>query len=536
MTSVAFGQDPAPTANSGTNLTAGQKLYAVHCAGCHGTAGDGKGVATLFLYPKPRDFRRGKFRLVSTIKGAPTREDLNAVMLRGMPGSSMPSWGHLPQKDRDLILDEVVRLYREGAADRYIANLKDQEQLTDEEIKADDVQEEIKEFVQRQTTPEEIAEVPELPKGDAAAVSRGKELYVKQSCHSCHGNEGKGDGAAKMIDDEGFATRPRDLTRGIYKGGDDLASLYRRIYYGMPGTPMPASKNLTPEQTADMIHFLRSLSTEETRERSILKREKIVAKKVAALPADSDPTAWQAAAPVEIRLMPLWWRDDAIFSLKVQAVHDGRDIALRLEWEDSTADTHAGKTEAFKDAAAMELVAGGDELFLGMGGTSTPVDLWMWDADRGQKGGDLEEVNPRIVVDQYPFSEASVETAEFARQGTKTSQQPDVSLPAKAAGNQVVRSAPYPTGGSSLSAAGPGSTTFRFVKSQLVVASARYSKGRWTVLLRRTLDAGAAENGIRLAPGQTASVAFAVWDGAHRDRNGQKQVSIWQDLVLEAPR
>ena len=95
---------------------------------------------------------------------------------------------------------------------------------------------------------------------------------------------------------------------------------------------------------------------------------------------------------------------------------------------------------------------------------------------------------------------------------------------------------PYPTGGSSLSAAGPGSTTFRFVKSQLVVASARYSNGRWIVLLRRSLDTRAPENGVSLAPGGTASVAFAVWDGAHRDRNGQKQVSIWQDLVLEAPR
>ena len=536
LVSVAFGQDPATTGKASAALTPGQKLYATHCAGCHGAAGDGKGLAANFLYPKPRDFRRGKFRLVSTTNGPPTREDLNAVMLRGMPGSSMPSWGHLPEKDRDLILAEVVRLYRDGAADRYIANLKDQEQLTDEEIKADDVQEEIKEFVQRQTTPEEVAEVPPLPAADAAAIARGKELYVKQSCHSCHGNEGKGDGGQKMIDDEGYATRPRDLTRGIYKGGDDLPSLYRRIYYGMPGTPMPSSKNLTPEQTADMIHFLRSLSTEETRQRSILKREKIVAKKVPSLPADSDPAAWQAAVPAHIRLMPLWWRDNAIFSLKVQAVHDGRDIALRLEWEDSTADTHSGKTEAFKDAAAMELVVGGDEPFLGMGGTSTPVDLWMWDADRGQKGGDLEEVNPRIVVDQYPLAEKTVETAEYARRGTKTAEQPDVSLPAKAAGNQVVRSAPYPTGGSSLSAAGPGSTTFRFVKSQLVVASARYSNGRWIVLLRRSLDTRAPENGVSLAPGRTASVAFAVWDGAHRDRNGQKQVSIWQDLVVEAPR
>jgi hypothetical protein len=42
------------------------------------------------------------------------------------------------------------------------------------------------------------------------------------------------------------------------------------------------------------------------------------------------------------------------------------------------------------------------------------------------------------------------------------------------------------------------------------------------------------DDGVSLAPGQSASVAVAVWDGSHRDRNGQKQVSIWQELTLEA--
>jgi hypothetical protein len=40
--------------------------------------------------------------------------------------------------------------------------------------------------------------------------------------------------------------------------------------------------------------------------------------------------------------------------------------------------------------------------------------------------------------------------------------------------------------------------------------------------------------GVTLTPGKTASIAIAVWDGAHQDRNGQKQVSIWQDLELQA--
>ena len=157
----------------------------------------------------------------------------------------------------------------------------------------------------------------------------------------------------------------------------------------------------------------------------------------------------------------------------------------------------------------------------------------MWDADRGQAGDDLEDINPRVVVDVYPFTEKAVQSPEYARAGTKTSQQADVALPAKAVGNQVTRAAPHPTGGSSLTAAGPGSTTFRFTKSQLVSASGRWSQGRWTVLMRRSLNVASPDDGLTLVPGQRASVAFAIWEGSHRDRNGQKQVTIWQDLVLE---
>jgi DMSO reductase family type II enzyme heme b subunit len=38
----------------------------------------------------------------------------------------------------------------------------------------------------------------------------------------------------------------------------------------------------------------------------------------------------------------------------------------------------------------------------------------------------------------------------------------------------------------------------------------------------------------QLQPGQETAVAFAVWDGAQRDRNGQKVVSVWQRLLIEA--
>jgi mono/diheme cytochrome c family protein len=534
--SALGGQEPTSKATIATTQASGQKLFAQHCAGCHGTLGDGKGPAAAFLFPKPRDFRFGKYRLVSTENAVPSQADLDAILVRGMPGSSMPSWAHLKPEDRAQLIQEIYRLSVDGARDRYVLNLKKEQGLSDEEIKAQDVQVEIAAYARARTTPSEAAVVPAIALPDAAAIERGKEHFVKQGCVSCHGNEGKGDGVKKMADDEGYPTRPRDLTRGIYKGGHDPASLFLRVARGMPGTPMPSAPALSETQVVDLVHFLRSLSTEEQRQAPVLKRESVMVRKVANLPATSEISRWREAPPVSLRLTPLWWRDDAIQTVQVQAVHDGQSIAFRLEWDDPTADTHAGKVEVFKDAVALELVSGPDEPFLGMGSSQTQIDLWMWDADRGQPGGDLEQVNPRVVVDVYPFSEKVAETAEYTRTGTSTAQQPDIAFPAQAAGNQVARSAPHPTGGSSLLAGGPGSTTFRFAKSQLVNASGKWSQGKWTVLMRRVLNADSPEGGVSLAPGRKAAVAFAVWDGSHRDRNGQKQVSIWQDLVLEAAR
>jgi DMSO reductase family type II enzyme heme b subunit len=38
---------------------------------------------------------------------------------------------------------------------------------------------------------------------------------------------------------------------------------------------------------------------------------------------------------------------------------------------------------------------------------------------------------------------------------------------------------------------------------------------------------------VRLVAGKPAPVAFAVWNGEQRDRNGRKLVSNWYQLVLE---
>ncbi|MEK7879422.1 MAG: cytochrome c, partial [candidate division NC10 bacterium] len=81
-------------------LALGKRAYEKQCAACHGNDGRGEGEAAYLLYPKPRDFTGGKFGLVSTWERVPTDEDLFRAISRGMPGSAMPSWGHLSEEER----------------------------------------------------------------------------------------------------------------------------------------------------------------------------------------------------------------------------------------------------------------------------------------------------------------------------------------------------------------------------------------------------------------------------------------------------
>jgi hypothetical protein len=214
-------------------------------------------------------------------------------------------------------------------------------------------------------------------------------------------------------------------------------------------------------------------------------------------------------------------------------MHDGNTIAVRLSWQDASADYHALRSEQFEDAVALELYRGTAEPFLGMGDANSPVDVWFWDADQQQGDVAADQSYPNTVVDVYPFSESVAAAAEMNRKGARMVDQPDISLPARATGNLIVPAGSDESGGTSLHVAGPRTVTFRVPQSQIVRATGMWADGRWTVVMTRALSVRSGEDGVSLEPSGRASVAFAVWDGSHQDRNGQKSVTVWQDLELE---
>ncbi|MCK6459863.1 MAG: c-type cytochrome [Planctomycetes bacterium] len=87
--------------------------------------------------------------------------------------------------------------------------------------------------------------VPEPPfPYSAESAERGMRVYRELGCASCHGLEGRGDGAAAADarGNLGEIVLPTDYTRGarFFKGGGDAKSIVRTFLTGLHGTPMPS--------------------------------------------------------------------------------------------------------------------------------------------------------------------------------------------------------------------------------------------------------------------------------------------------------
>ncbi len=503
--------------NRGALIARGKAIYARLCAGCHGPNGDGNGPAAPYLWPKPRNFRSAKFRLVSTKNRVPTNEDLLGVLNRGMPGSAMFPFPALSDQEKRAVIAYVRELMRQGVEEELRRAYEQAGVEVDEQQLAEDVR--------RRTEPGELFPKPtQVPPATEQLLAQGKELYTK-NCASCHGEDGKGSGVEEQYNDDGTPTRPRDFTKGYFKGEGDPATLFVRLRVGMPGSPMPEYPQLSDEQIWALVHYVRSMVPEGVEERVVHRRVELVAKRVqAALSGEISDEVWQGVPAQRIVLSPLWWREFEDPDLHVQAVHDGKLLALRLTWHDATRNDSAARLDAFDDKVAVQFFKGEEEPFLGMGWSDAQVFVWAWHAgwQRDLKGyADVETEYPRGYADWYPF----------ARDANGRVDQENPFVTARTAGNLLAD----PARGVAVESAAArrfGSLSFLPKPSQNVVATATWSDGKWTVILKRSL-AGSSEDELSLEPGDRVSVAFAVWDGAARDRDGQKLVSIWNDLLIE---
>jgi hypothetical protein len=330
-----------------------------------------------------------------------------------------------------------------------------------------------------------------------------------------------GPSAPALKDAWGFSLPPRDFNTGAFRGGATGRDLYLRVATGLAGTPMPAfdDKMVSPEGRWEVVHYVKSLRRKDIDINDILAPGdgKIHAPKVRGkLPVDPADPFWETLDPARVPLNPLWPQPDLIPAVAVRAVHDGKRAAILCTWLDPLADGAPVRVQDFQDAIALQFSMNGSTPFLGMGDKDNPVNIWQWKAGWQQEmEGPRPDVNTVYVSmhnDVYFQTNALHRTAEAAR-----------NLLAAPAHVSPVEDA---------NARGFGTFQSQPAAGQNVKGRGIWRDSHWSVVFVRELKSREADD-VQLAIGKPVPVAFAVWDGQNRDRNGRKVVSNWHRLILE---
>jgi len=482
-------------------LRTGKEVYAQHCAACHGAKGDGSGPASVWLFPRPRNFSAGLFKIKSTPGMAlPTDGDLLNTVTRGMPGSSMPSFSYLTENERRDAVQYVKFLtaYTDASGKRLNRF---------EEAKKDD----------KLAKP---IEIPPEPPVTVQSLADGGRLFSKLNCVLCHGETGAGDGpnASTLKDTQGLYLPPRDFNTGAFRGGHTGRDLYTRIATGLAGTPMVAFDNkvMTDQQRWSVVHFIQSLRRKDVEVNDLLSPTDGLIHAVrirGKLPIDPADPSWENMDPARIALNPLWPEKDSIYAVAVRAVHNGKRLVIMCTWKDPFLDGAPVRVQDFQDAVALQFSMNGNTPFLGMGDASSPVNLWQWKAGWQQEAGGHRQ----DMAEQYP----SMHVDTYFRTSYRT---------AADAGNEVA--IPHTSPVEDANARGFGTLTSQPPSGQNVAGKGIWRDGSWSVIFVRNLKSKEIDD-VRFAVGKPVPIAFAIWDGQNRDRNGRKVVSNWHQLILE---
>lgn len=480
----------------------GKQVYDTHCSACHAGNGDGNGPASVWLFPRPRNFNSGLFKIQSTPAGSlPTDEDLYQTITRGMPGSSMPSFAYLSESQRREVVQYVKWLTADVQTDGKRVNKFDEAKAKGELKPA--------------------LRVPPEPALTVESLVKGQEIFTKLQCFTCHGEHGQGDGqsAPTLKDSFGMPLPPRDFTIGAFRGGSEGRDLYLRIANGLAGTPMIGfdDTQLKPDDRWALVQFIQSLRRKEAEVRDILKPEdvNVTVRRVKKLLTDPADSEWERLDSVRVPLNPLWPEPYPISAVAITAVHDGKRIAILAQWKDPVLNGAPIRVQDFQDGMALQFSIKGTMPFLGMGDKDNPVNLWYW------RAGWQQEVD----------SERPDMATRFASMHVDTYFQPERQFrTASDAGNVLATPKKSPV--EDANARGFGTLKSQSTKEQNVQGKGIWRDGFWNVVFIRELKSKEADD-VKFTTKEPVPVAFAVWNGEQHDRDGRKVISNWYKLVLE---
>jgi DMSO reductase family type II enzyme heme b subunit len=164
----------------------------------------------------------------------------------------------------------------------------------------------------------------------------------------------------------------------------------------------------------------------------------------------------------------------AVSSVKVRALHNGSELAFRLEWDAPNHKTSHGNNSEFPDGAAIAFPVVANAPVM-MGAPEMPINIWFWRANG--KGGDARQIGA-----------AGIGTSDTIK------------------GNKDV------------------------------VVNGVWANGKWSVVIARKMAVAQGAQVAQLKAGESAQFSLAVWDGSSGERGGIKSFSgpAWLDLSLVA--
>ena len=336
-----FKKSDFPAMPAAEDIEAGKRVYFTKCVWCHGVDGGGDGPSADRLWPRPRNFNQGTFKIRHTASGElPLPQmDLFQTVTHGLPGSAMPSWEGILSEDqrRQVIAFVTSQLVKDRKFD-------DKETETFTVLQLDSLK-------------------PIPPSKES--LDKGAQLVVDKKCIECHGVDGHGDGNAfNLKDDWGFPIQPASWHkcwnfRGSRQDPYDVKNIFRTFSTGVNGTPMPSfADNTTIEERWHIANFVQSLCerdakgnpleidplTDKPKTNFVIRSGPIEGE----IPADPENELWQKR---ERRIVALGGQIthkprnfvNRLDDVWVKSIYNDKHIVFMFQWEDRSKSVAEGK-------------------------------------------------------------------------------------------------------------------------------------------------------------------------------------------------
>ncbi len=220
------------------------------------------------------------------------------------------------------------------------------------------------------------------------------------------------------------------------------------------------------------------------------------------LPLDPLAPLWGGTGgttPIAVELGPQMitnpkWPNPAVQGVKVNAARNETHLAIYLEWKDESIDEEYGHSALYSDQAAVmfPVRSMGEVLPITMGAEGLTVNIWQWKA----------------------IWERQMDTKK--RRGSRAAlNTPSSGIPDRVSPIEDLNA--------------EGFSTLTTQDQQDVLGKGVWRNKVWRIVLMRPLTNSDPQD-VQFR--HSVQMAIAVWNGANRERNGQKGISPWILLRL----